>query len=201
MRHTGSDHESKIQTWLKELVISLLRLRDDVEKDGTARIAVEYATLTVIRGTGLELFLSLIDIADDHAESSDKKMKSLNTSACGGLWWLLPLMKQSASSDTSTSSAITIKSHLSFFQGRVLNLARRCDAASADGHRTAAEASIQKQRVIEVWSLFHYFCLHPIDMRENFSSVAKTVVKALGDYSRYPKLVVSFTFWDLLKTF
>ena len=189
----NSEIEGKLQSWLKELVVSLLRLRDDVEKDGTARTAVEYATSTVMRGMGLELFLSLVDFTDDQVDGKKKK-KALNTESSGGLWWLLPLMKQSASSDASSlasSSSITTKSHLSFFQGRVLNLARRCDAASADGHRTAAEASIQKQRVVEVWSLLYYFCLHPIDMKENFAAVAKTVVKALGDHSRYPKLVVS----------
>lgn len=193
----NSELEGKLQTWLKELVVSLLRLRDDVEKDKTARTAVEYATSTVMRGMGLELFLSLVDFTDDHIDIGDKKKKSLNTESGGGLWWLLPLMKQSASSDASalaSSSSITTKSHLSFFQGRVLNLARRCDAASADSHRTAAEASIQKQRVVEVWSLLYYFCLHPIDMKQNFAAVAKTVVKALGDHSRYPKLVVSSDF-------
>ena len=193
----NSELEGKLQSWLKELVVSLLRLRDDVEKDGTARTAVEYATSTVMRGMGLELFLSLVDFTDDHVDIGDKKKKSLNTESGGGLWWLLPLMKQSASADASalaSSSSITTRSHLSFFQGRVLNLARRCDAASADGHRTAAEASIQKQRVVEVWSLLYYFCLHPIDMKENFAAVAKTVVKALSDHSRYPKLVVSSDF-------
>jgi hypothetical protein len=202
----NSEIESKLLVWLKELVLSLLRLRDDVEKDGTARTAVEYATSTVMRGMGLELFLSFVDFTDDQVESGDKKKKSLNTATGGGLWWLLPLMKQSASSDTSSltsSSSITIQSHLSFFQGRVLNLARRCDAASADKHRTAAEASIQKQRVAEVWSLFHYFCIHPVDMKENFAATAKTVVKALGDHSRYPKLVVSHihAIRNLLTTF
>eukprot|EP00577_Skeletonema_sp_RCC1716_P003867 CAMPEP_0113415892 /NCGR_PEP_ID=MMETSP0013_2-20120614/24822_1 /TAXON_ID=2843 ORGANISM="Skeletonema costatum, Strain 1716" /NCGR_SAMPLE_ID=MMETSP0013_2 /ASSEMBLY_ACC=CAM_ASM_000158 /LENGTH=1488 /DNA_ID=CAMNT_0000302905 /DNA_START=42 /DNA_END=4508 /DNA_ORIENTATION=- /assembly_acc=CAM_ASM_000158 len=188
----NSELEGKLQSWLKELVVSLLRLRDDVEKDGTARTAVEYATSTVMRGMGLELFLSLVDFTDDHVDIGDKKKESLNTESGAGLWWLLPLMKQSASADASalaSSSSITTRSHLSFFQGRVLNLARRCDAASADGHRTAAEASIQKQRVVEVWSLLYYFCLHPIDMKENFAAVAKTVVKALSDHSRYPKLV------------
>eukprot|EP00985_Skeletonema_marinoi_P034940 scaffold45243_cov168-Skeletonema_marinoi.AAC.1 len=35
----NSELEGKLQSWLKELVVSLLRLRDDVEKDGTARTA------------------------------------------------------------------------------------------------------------------------------------------------------------------
>jgi ribosomal RNA-processing protein 12 len=87
----------------------------------------------------------------------------------------------------------TTKTRLSFFQGRVLNLARRCDAASADGHRTAAEASIQKARVIEMWALLPAFCLYPVDVRENFPTLAKTLVKALSDYTRYPKLIVSET--------
>ena len=89
------------------------------------------------------------------------------------------------------TESCTTKTHLSFFQGRVLNLARRCDAASADGHRTTAEASIQKLRVVELWALLPAFCLHPMDMKENFAALAKTMMKALGDNSRYPKLIVS----------
>jgi len=29
-----------------------------------------------------------------------------------------------------------------------------------------------------------------VDMKENFESVAKTVLKAIGDYVRYPALIV-----------
>ena len=197
-----SDLETKLQSWIKSMVLSLLRLRQDVEKDGTARNAVEYATLTIIRGMGLELFISLVDFLDDDSDEL-KSNKSLSTTTGGGIRddraWLLPLMKQAApstsldqnSAATVFTAASTTKSHLSFFQGRVLNLARRCDAASADGHRTAAEASIQKARVIELWVLFPAFCVCPMDMKENFAALAKTVVKALGDHSRYPKIIVS----------
>lgn len=206
-----SELENNLQSWLKTLVLSLLRLRRDVEKDNTARTAVEYATSTVIRGMGVELFLSLVDFVDDDDDDDDEgkqsKKKSLPTTTGGGIRddraWLLPLMKQSTTSSSETSlsslaSSATVKTHLSFFQGRVLNLARRCDAASADGQRTAAEASIQRSRVVELWALFPTFCLHPLDVKENFAALAKTVVKALGDHSRYPKLIVSFLFGALV---
>lgn len=152
---------------------------------------------------GIELFLSLVDFVDedDLADVKQRKHESLSTTTGGGIRddraWLLPLLKQSAPSTSDITSAeiitlsATSKSHLSFFQGRVLNLARRCDAASADGHRTAVEASIQKSRVIELWALFPAFCIHPLDMNANLAALAKTVVKALGDHSRYPKLIVS----------
>ena len=186
--------ESNLQEWIKTLIASLLRLHDDVGKDSTARTAVEYATSTIIRGTGVELFLTVVDFVDDETEGKKSKKSS---STGGGIRddraWLLPLMKQSvvtsSSEGGSSDVAITCKSHLSFFQGRVLNLARKCDAASADGHRTAAEVSIQKARVVELWSLFPAFCVYPLDMKDNFATVAKTVVKALGDHGRYPKLI------------
>ena len=193
-----------LQSQIKEMVLALLRLRQDVEKDGTARTAVEYATSTVIRGMGLELFMTLVDFVKEDDDQSNGMISTNNATTTGGgirddRAWLLPLMKQSApifASETAVdipmfSESLTTKSHLSFFQGRVLNLARRCDAASADGHRTAAEASIQKARVIELWALFPAFCLYPVDMKENFAALAKTLVKALGDYTRYPKLIVS----------
>jgi len=188
-----SDLEGNLQSWIKTLVSSLLRLHGDVEKDGTARTAVEYATSTVIRGMGVELFLSVVEFVDNDGNDNGEKKKSTTG---GGIRedraWLLPLMKQSAATTTSTSLskvAVTSQTHLAFFQGHVLQLARKCDAASADGHRTAAEISIQRARVVECWSLFPSFCLCPLDMKENFGTVAKTVVKALGDHGRYPKLI------------
>lgn len=193
--------DEALKSHVTSLVLSLLRLRQDVEKDGTARTAVEYATSTIIRGMGLELFMTCVDFVNDDGEANQLQ----STTTGGGIRddraWLLPLMKQSAPLFALESAmavpvfteSSTTKTHLSFFQGRVLNLARRCDAASADGHRTAAEASIQKARVIEMWALLPAFCLYPVDVRENFPTLAKTLVKALSDYTRYPKLIVSET--------
>jgi hypothetical protein len=188
-------------SWLRALVLSLLRLHDDVAKGGgAARTAVEYATSTIIRGMGVELFIGLVDFVDEDGDGGGTKKEALSSSSTtgGGIRddraWLLPLMKQSVAvngSSSVTTNDITSKTHLSFFQGNVLNLARKCDAASADGHRTVAEASIQKARVVELWSLLPIFCVYPLDVKENFGSVAKTMVKALGDHGRYPKLIVS----------
>jgi ribosomal RNA-processing protein 12 len=202
-----SDLYCQLSSWVQTLVLSLLRLHDDVAKGGgPARTAVEYATSTIIRGMGIELFLGTVDFVyeDDYGDGvGDTRKKSLSSSSTtgGGIRddraWLLPLMKQSTSSKFGKSTwlvgndDITSRTHLSFFQGNVLSLARKCDAASADGHRTVAESSIQKARVVELWSLFPLFCVHPLDMKESFGNVAKTVVKALGDHGRYPKLVVS----------
>jgi len=196
-----SDLYCQLSSWVQTLVLSLLRLHDDVAKGGgPARTAVEYATSTIIRGMGIELFLGTVDFVyeDDYGDGvGDTRKKSLSSSSTtgGGIRddraWLLPLMKQSTSSWLVGNDDITSRTHLSFFQGNVLGLARKCDAASADGHRTVAESSIQKARVVELWSLFPLFCVHPLDMKESFGNVAKTVVKALGDHGRYPKLVVS----------
>lgn len=194
----GVEFHDQLSLWVRTLVLSLLRLHDDVARGGgAARTAVEYATSTIIRGMGIELFLSVVDFVNEDGDGGGAtKNKSLSSSSTtgGGIRddraWLLPLMKQSvASTLTVDDDGITSRTHLSFFQGNVLNLARKCDAASADDHRTAAEASIQKARVVELWSLFPSFCVCPLDMKENFGSVAKTVVKALGDHGRYPKLI------------
>ena len=151
----------------------------------------------------MESFLGVVDFVDEDGDgggvvTKKKSLSSSSTTTGGGIRedraWLLPLMTQSAAGTGSRNAAaddITSRTHLSFFQGNVLNLARKCDAASADGHRTTAESSIQKARVVELWSLFPMFCVYPLDVKENFGSVAKIVVKALGDHGRYPKLVVS----------
>lgn len=197
------EEERNLRSHVKSMVLALLRLRQDVEKDGTARNAVEYATSTIVRGMGVELFMALVDFVDEDSDAGQNNSTVLSCTTGGGIRddraWLLPLLKQSAPLLASESTmelpvfteSCTTKTHLSFFQGRVLNLARRCDAASADGHRTAAEASIQKSRVVELWALLPAFCLHPMDMKENFAALAKTMMKALGDNSRYPKLIVS----------
>ena len=186
-----ADLENKLSSWVQTLVLSLLRLHEDVARgDGTARTAVEYATSTIIREIGVELFLSMVDFLND----SDKKTLSSSSGIRDDRAWLLPLMKQCTDSSrrsTTIDDCTTLKTHLTFFQGYVLNLARKCDAATADGHRTAAEISIHKARVVELWSLFPSFCVYPIDMKENFESVSKTVLKAIGDYGRYPALIVS----------
>ena len=200
----GKEESGALQSQIKEMVLELLRLRQDVEKDGNARTAVEYATSTIIRGMGLELFMTLVDFLNEEDEQSNGLLSSNNATTTGGgirdeRAWLLPLLKQSApifASQTAVdipmfNESLVTKTHLSFFQGRVLKLARRCDAASADEQRTVAEASIQKARVVELWALFPAFCLYPVDITENFPNLAKTLVKALGDYSRYPKLIVS----------
>jgi len=203
-----SELESNLQSWLTTLVASLLRLHDDVEKDGIARSAVEYATSALIRGMGLELFLSMVNFVDEDGEKQRKKAGLTSTTTGGGIRddraWLLPLLKQSAGTASSTSSGLGSmpatstmeKTHISFFQGQVLNLARKCDAASADGHRTVAEASIQKSRVVELWSMFPSFCVHPVDMKENFAALAKTLVKALGDYSRVSQVDSNHLWWS-----
>jgi ribosomal RNA-processing protein 12 len=204
MPSSDAEFRDQVSSWVRTLVLSLLRLHDDVAKGGgAARTAVEYATSTIIHGMGVESFLGVVDFVDEDGDgggvvTKKKSLSSSSTTTGGGIRedraWLLPLMKQSAAGTGSRNAAaddITSRTHLSFFQGNVLNLARKCDAASADGHRTAAESSIQKARVVELWSLFPMFCVYPLDVKENFGSVAKIVVKALGDHGRYPKLVVS----------
>ena len=205
-----SELNEKIQQYIQTLVSSILKLHDDIAKgDSLACTAVEYATSTIIRGMGVELFVSVVDFVhtDDSSEdgkTKKKKMLSSSTIGEGGIRddraWLLPLLKQSITASGGSNGEggggadgnITIKTHLSFFQTNILTLARKCDAASADTQLTTMEISTHKSRVVELWSLLPNFCVYPMDIQENFSMVAKIIVKALGDYERYPKLVVSF---------
>jgi len=206
---SSSELNEKIQQYIQTLVSSILKLHDDIAKgDSLARTAVEYATSTIIRGMGVELFVSVVDFvnnntndASEDGKKKNKKMLSSSTIGEGGIRddraWLLPLLKQSASGGSNregggAGDGITIKTHLSFFQTNILTLARKCDAASADTQLTVMEISTHKSRVVELWSLLPNFCVYPMDIQENFSMVAKIIVKALGDYERYPKLVVSF---------
>jgi len=207
---SSSELNEKIQQYIQTLVSSILKLHDDIAKgDSLARTAVEYATSTIIRGMGVELFVSVVDFVNNTDDASEdgkkksKKMLSSSTTGEGGIRddraWLLPLLKQSASGGSNREEGgggggdgITIKTHLSFFQTNILTLARKCDAASADTQLTVMEISTHKSRVVELWSLLPNFCVYPMDIQENFSMVAKIIVKALGDYERYPKLVVSF---------
>jgi len=95
--------------------------------------------------------------------------------------WLLPLMRM---------ASMAVQPHrpsLDFFQKKILDLARQCDAFGA---LHAATASFHRARVIDLWSLFPCFCRHPTDLEATFPALSQTLVRAMGD-ARYPELVVS----------
>jgi hypothetical protein len=175
-------------------VKGIVRLRSDVN-DGASRHAIENAVSVVIAGIGMEAFLGIVSLeeGDGVCKHAGKKKKQKQPTAVGGIHpdrtWLLPVLK-SASASTSAHH----RPNLAFFQGTILALARKCDAATAAPSLTAAEADAQKARVLELWSLLPAFCSNPADVEVTFPTLSQTLIKAVAD-KRYPQLVVSLFQW------
>lgn len=175
-------------------VKGIVRLRSDVN-DGASRHAIENAVSVVIAGIGMEAFLGIVSLeeGDGVCKHAGKKKKQKQPTAVGGIHpdrtWLLPVLK-SASASTSAHH----RPNLAFFQGTILALARKCDAATAAPSLTAAEADAQKARVLELWSLLPAFCSNPADVEVTFPTLSQTLIKAVAD-KRYPQLVVSLVQW------
>ena len=175
-------------------VKGLVRLRSDVN-DGASRHAIENAVSVVIAGIGMEAFLGIVSLeeGDGVSKHAGNKKKQKQQTAVGGIHpdrtWLLPVLK-SASASTSAHH----RPNLAFFQGTILALARKCDAATAASSLTAAEADAQKARVLELWSLLPAFCSNPADVEVTFPTLSQTLIKAVAD-KRYPQLVVSLIHW------
>jgi len=163
-------------------VKGLVRLRTDVN-DGGSRHAVENAVSIVVAGVGMEAFLGVVSLEEGDGKSNKKKQKQLVGAIHPDRTWLLPVLKSA-----SASGSAHHRPKLAFFQGKILALARKCDAASAASSLTAAEAAVQRTRVIELWSLLPAFCGNPADVEITFPTLSQTLVKAVGD-KRYPELV------------
>jgi hypothetical protein len=121
----------------------------------------------------LEIFLNLVDLSDSKGVISNKRA------------WILNIARTSLTNQSSP-----YRPRLAFFQTQMLGIARKCDAASASTNFTAAQSSILKSRVVDVWYLFPSFCNYPIDIEITFPSLAQTLVRAMAD-ERYPQLMVS----------
>ena len=171
---TGSDEETMTQTKnrVQSIVEGLVDLHADSNKKSTKQ-AVENSVDVIVKGTGLEIFLNLIDLSDSKGVISNKRA------------WILNVARTSLTNQSSP-----YRPRLAFFQTHMLGIARKCDAASASTNFTAAQSSIQKSRVTDVWSLFPSFCKNPIDIEITFPSLAQTLVRAMAD-ERYPQIMVS----------
>jgi hypothetical protein len=87
----------------------------------------------------------------------------------------------------NAASVTRTRLHLAFFQTEVLGLARRCDALA---FKHPNDKEFHMARVVDLWSLLHCFCQHPLDITSALPALAQTLVRAMGD-TRYPQLVVS----------
>lgn len=153
-----------------------------LHKDSTSKSnkqAVEAAVEIIVQGIGLELFMDLVDLTESETKSSSNGTVSTERA------WVLAVLTKALINQASPYSP-----RLSFFQHRVLNIARKCDAASASSKITAATSSIYKSYVIDLWSLFPSCCSNPLDVESTFPSLAQTLVRAMTD-KRYPQLLVS----------
>jgi ribosomal RNA-processing protein 12 len=164
---------------VKPLIGGLIQLHADVDNKNSKQI-IENSVGIVVNGTGAEIFMGLINLSEGSKDSN-----KLHGPVSNDLAWVLNVIKSSVSADSSP-----YRPRLAFFQSHILGLARNCDAASASDNLTAVEASIQRSRVIDLWSLFPSFCVHPMDIETTFPALAQTMVRAMGD-KRYPELLVS----------
>jgi ribosomal RNA-processing protein 12 len=178
---SGSDETSmaKMQARVKPLVQGLVQLYADVD-DKNSKQVIEDSVGIVVKGVGAEIFMGLVNLSEG---SNDANI--IHGAVSNDLAWILNVIKSSISADSNP-----YRPRLAFFQSHVLGLARKCDAASSSDNLTAVEASIQRTRVIDLWSLFPSFCAHPLDVETTFPALAQTLVRAMSD-KRYPELLVS----------
>jgi hypothetical protein len=176
---SGANEETMalMQLRVKSIVGGLVQLHTDAS-DKTTKQAVENAIDIVVRGIGLEIFMNLVDLSGDNPDLSKGAVSNERA-------WILSVAKTSLTNQSSPYHP-----RLAFFQTHVLGLARKCDLASASVKSTAAESSIQKSRVVDLWSLFPSFCINPTDIEVTFQTLAQTLVQAMADV-RYPQIMVS----------
>ena len=169
---TNAEAIKQIKSLLEPIVGSLVQLHTDANSP-TAKKAVENAIGTIVQGIGLEIFLGLVDLTNGSTTiiSNDRA-------------WILSISKDALINQTSS-----FRPRLAFFQTEILNMARKCDATLSGTNFTTAEVSIQKSRVVDLWSLFPSFCYNPVDIGDAFPVLAKTLVRAMADV-RYPQLKV-----------
>lgn len=178
---SGSNEEifAKMEARVKPLVGGIIQLHDDVDDKGSKQM-VESAVESIVQGIGAEVFMGLVNLSE-----GSKDANTVHGAVSSERAWILNALKASVSTDSSP-----YRPRLAFFQSHVLGLARKCDSASASDNLTAVEASIQRNRVIDLWSLFPSFCVQPLDIELTFPALAQTMVRAMGD-QRYPELLVS----------
>ena len=177
-----SDYDEEKLIYMRQqvnpIVAGLVNLRND-STNNESKQAVESALNVIIQGVGLEIFMGIVDLSG--IDSNERGQRCVISKE---RVWVLSILSKALSNQASP-----YRPRLAFFQTYILGLARKCDAASAANGVTAAQSSISKSHVIELWSLFPSFCVDPIDIEEIFPSLAQTLVKAMSD-SRYPQLLV-----------
>ena len=170
---TKDETVTLMQSRVKPLACGLVQLHGDVEDKGSLN-AIENATSSIVEGTGMEIFLGLVELgAPGGAISNDRA-------------WILNVLKEASSQSNQ------FRPRMAFFDSFVLGLARRCDKASASDNKTAVESSIQKSRVVDLWSLFPCFCVNPVDIGITLPAIQGKLAKAMKD-DRYPQLLVRGT--------
>jgi len=179
----GSKNEGNIaetKSVIGSTVKGLVQLRSDVN-DEASRRTVESSVAMIIEGVGIETFLGIVSL--DKCDETELPIQQSSGAMHLERAWLLSVLKSA-----SASGSIHSCPNLAFFQGTILSLARKCDAASASPSLTAAEAAVQKARVLELWDLLPSFCSDPCDIELTFPTLSKTLIKAMTD-QRYPELV------------
>jgi ribosomal RNA-processing protein 12 len=129
---------------------------------------IQEAVGSIIQGVGLEEFWNYVSWNDDKKQGVISPQQA----------WILPLLK-------SSGTVSAIRPNMAFFQGRVLGVARQCDA-----YATTNPSPANKSRVVDIWSLLTCCCCSGAsqDFAKEFPALAPILVRAMGD-ERYPQLV------------
>lgn len=158
---------------VKSCVQSLVEARCMINnyKSKNLEGAVNVAIRALVQGIGIQYFWELADLTKFCTGQANQAQ----------LHWLLDTMKASGTLDNEG------RLQLSFFQEKVLHLARHFDVLAVN---SPEKAPMLKGRVVDLWGLFPSFCRYPNDIAESFPKLAPLLMRAMND-DRYPQLVVS----------
>ena len=166
---------------LDPLLKKLAFLRDAVATSSPELVKpFEACVASAIEGMGIERVLEVLPLVDENASAS----ATANTTPAAGTAarraaWLLPLLASHGKREPG---------RLAYFQGTLLELARRSHEVVVAETASAKQLQLHRQRVLQIWGLFPAFCSHPVDIKEGFGPLAPALANALQD-ARYPELL------------
>jgi len=161
---------------------------------------IDSCIASCVESLGIEQFLAIVPLSIPASPSRGQNAPPIPTERA----WLLPLLKTSTpnfdvggnddygnlngnNKASSNASANTPPPSLAYFHNNILPLARSTDAYSALPSLTPLESSLEKGKVLDLWSLFPTFCRSPSDL-PHLEKIVPLLVRGLND-KRYPGLL------------
>ena len=162
---------------LDPLLKKLAFLRDAVATSSPELVKpFEACVASAIEGMGIERVLEVLPLVD--ASGTGDTTPAAGTAARRAAW-LLPLLASHGKREPG---------RLAYFQGTLLELARRSHEVVVAETASAKQLQLHRQRVLQIWGLLPAFCSHPVDIKEGFGPLAPPLANALQD-ARYPELL------------